>query len=315
MRYFRLLALPPLGLLLAAIVVLLANEWAVARASHRASDIAYVPTSAPDFDTNRHRLDVYEPKKESSTLRPVVLFIHGGSWNSGSKDDFIYKAIGRRLAKQGFVGVVISYRLSPQALVPQQADDCARALAWTVANIKEYGGDPARIVLMGHSAGGGLAALLATGSDSLLARYRLNGQTVESSGDPEGDFWLHPRQRTIHAVLLDDPAGLDMLDYLTKMQYPGDAQYLVPFSHDPVVWRQASALYHVRAGAPPYSIYIGGETYPSISSSGEKFRQRLTQLGQPPKYTVLPGKKHVGMVTQLLWGNNQLYQELHRLAK
>jgi acetyl esterase/lipase len=296
MRYFRLLALPPLGLLLAAVVVLLANEWAIARASHRTSDITYVPTSAPDFDTNHHRLDVYEPKKESSALRPVVLFIHGGSWDSGSKDDFIYKAIGRRLAKQGFVGVVISYRLSPQALVPQQADDCVRALAWTVANIKEYGGDPARIVLMGHSAGGGLAALLATGSDTLLAKHGLPPTAA-------------------HAVLLDDPAGLDMLDYLTKMQYSGDAQYLVPFSHDPAVWRQASALYHVRAGAPPYSIYIGGETYPSISSSGEKFRQRLTQLGQAPKFTVLHGKKHVGMVTQLFWSGNQLYEELHRLAQ
>jgi acetyl esterase/lipase len=295
MRYFRLLALPPLGLLLAAIVVLLANEWAVARASRRVADVAYVPASAPDFDPKNHRLDIYQPKK-SPTPRPVVLFIHGGSWNSGSKDNVLYRAIGRRLAKQGFVGVVISYRLSPQALVPQQADDCARALAWTVAHIKEYGGDPGRIVLMGHSAGGGLAALLATGSDTLLAKHCLPPSAA-------------------HAVLLDDPAGLDMLDYLTKMQYPGDAQYLVPFSRDPAVWRQASALYHVRAGAPPYSIYIGGQTYPSISSSGEKFRQRLTQLGQAPKYTVLLGKKHVGMVTQLFWSSNPLYQELKRLAQ
>lgn len=296
MRYFRLLALPPLGLLLAATVVLLANEWAVARAGHRVSDIAYVDASAPDFDSDHHRLDIYFPKKELATLRPVVLFIHGGSWNSGSKDDVLYKAIGRRLAKQGFVGVVISYRLSPQTLVPQQADDCARALAWTVANIKDYGGDPARIVLMGHSAGGGLAALLATGSDTLLARHGLPATAA-------------------HAVLLDDPAGLDMLDYLTKMQYPNDAQYLVPFSKDPAVWRQASALYHVRAGAPPYSMYIGGDTYPSISSSGAKFRERMKQLGQEPKYTVLPGKKHVGMVTQLFWQHNLLYDELKRLAQ
>ena len=295
MRYFRLLALPPLGLLLAISVVLLATEWAVARASHRASDIAYVAASAPDFDTNRHRLDVYEPTKEATAPRPVVLFIHGGSWNSGGKDDFIYKAIGRRLAKNGFVGVVISYRLSPQVQVPQQADDCARALAWTVANIKDYGGDPARIVLMGHSAGGGLAALLATGSDTLLARHGLPATAA-------------------HAVLLDDPAGLDMLDYLTKMQYPGDAQYLGPFSKDPAVWRQASALYHVRAGAPPYSIYIGGDTYPSIKESSEKFRQRLVALGATPKYVVEPGKKHIPMVLQLLSEKNELYQELHRLA-
>ncbi|WP_254245307.1 hypothetical protein [Hymenobacter sp. BRD67] len=116
-------------------------------------------------------------------------------------------------------------------------------------------------------------------------------------------------------MLLDDPAGLDMLDYLTKMQYPNDAQYLVPFSKDPAVWRQASALYHMRAGAPAFSIYIGGDTYPSISSSGEKFRQRLAQLGEAPRYTVLPGKKHIGMVTQLLFEKNQLYAELERLAQ
>lgn len=295
-RFFRWLALPPLGLLLATAAVLLANEWAVARASHRVADVPYVAASAPDFDAKRHRLDIYQPTAKATAPRPVVLFIHGGNWNSGSKDDILYKAIGRRLAKNGFVGVVMSYRLAPQVLVPQQAADCARALAWTVAHIKEYGGDPAHLVLMGHSAGGGLAALLATGSDSLLANYGLPATAA-------------------HAVLLDDPAGLDMLDYLTKMQYPNDAQYLVPFSKDPAVWRQASALYHLRAGAPPMSMYIGGETYPSIKSSSEKFRQRLTQLGAAPKYTILPGKKHVGMVTQLFWANNELYDELKRLAQ
>lgn len=296
MKYtFRRLALPPLGLLLAAVAMLLANEWAVARASRRVADVPYVAASAPDFDVKRHLLDIYQPKKEAAP-RPVVLFIHGGNWNSGSKDDILYKATGRRLAKQGFVGVVISYRLVPQVLVPQQADDCARALAWTVAHIREYGGDPARIVLMGHSAGGGLAALLATGSDTLLARHGLP-------------------PRAAHAVLLDDPAGLDMLDYLTKMQYPGDEKYLVPFSKDPAGWRQSSALYHMRAGAPPFSMYIGGDTYPSIKNSSEKFRQRLTALGETPKYTVLPGKSHVGMVTQLFFSRNALYQELKRLAQ
>jgi acetyl esterase/lipase len=293
---FRWLALPPLGLLLAVAAVLLGNEWAVARASHRVADVPYVAASAPDFDAKQHRLNIYQPTKKATAPRPVVLFIHGGSWNSGSKDDIIYKAIGRRLAKNGFVGVVISYRLAPQALVPQQADDCARALAWTVAHIAEYGGDPKRLVLMGHSAGGGLAALLATGSDTLLAKHGLPA-------------------RTVHGVLLDDPAGLDMLDYLTKMEYPNDAQYLVPFSKDPAVWRQASALYHMRAGAPPMSIYIGGDTYPSIKNSSQKFRQRLKQLGQEPKYTILPGKKHVGMVTQLFWAGNELYDELKRLAQ
>lgn len=293
-KLFRWLALPPLGLLLTAGTVLLTHEWAVAQASRRVADIAYRPATDPAYSAERSRLDVYQPKKAAAP-RPVVLFIHGGSWNSGSKNDLLYKAIGRRLARQGFVGVVVSYRLAPGVLVPQQADDCAAALAWTVQHAAEYGGNPQRIILMGHSAGGGLAALLATGSDTLLARHGLGPHTA-------------------HAVLLDDPAGLDMLDYLTRMEYPNDAQYLVPFSKDPAVWRQASALYHMQAGAPPYSIYIGGDTYPSITKSAGKFRQRLTALGQPPAYKVLPGKSHVGMVLQLLSEKNELYQELHRLA-
>ena len=294
-RFFRWLALPPLGLLLAAGAVLGTHEWAVAQASRRVADIAYKPADYPGFSSERNRLDVYQPKKPAAP-RPVVFFIHGGSWNSGGKNDILYKAIGRRLARQGFVGVVISYRLAPQVLVPAQADDCAAALAWTVQHIKEYGGDPQRIILMGHSAGGGLAALLATGSDTLVARYGLLANAA-------------------HAVLLDDPAGLDMLDYLTKMQYPGDAQYLVPFSKDPAVWREASAIYHMRAGAPPYSMYIGGNTYPSISSSSERFRQVLKRLGKEPKYTIEPGKKHIPMVLQLLSEKNELYTELHRLAQ
>ncbi|RYY16452.1 MAG: alpha/beta hydrolase [Cytophagaceae bacterium] len=294
-KLFRWLALPPLGLLLAAGAVLLAHEWAVAQGGRRVADIAYKAADAPGFDPINNRLDVYVPKKPVSS-RPVVFFIHGGSWDSGTKNDFIYRAIGRRLAKRGFVGVVLSYRLAPQVQVPAQADDCAAALAWTVQHIGEYGGDARRIVLMGHSAGGGLAALLATGSDTLLARHGLPTTVA-------------------HAVLLDDPAGLDMLDYLTRMEYPDDGKYLVPFSRDPAVWRQASALYHLRAGTPPYSIYVGGNTYPSIQKSAEKFRQRLTALGAAPKYTVLPGKKHVGMVTQLFFAGNQLYDELERLAK
>ena len=291
----RLLALTPLGLLLAVAAVLLTNEWAVAQASRRVADVVYLPTSAPGFDAKNNQLDIYVPKKPAAP-RPVVLFIHGGNWNSGSKNDLLYRAIGRRLAKQGFVGVVISYRLAPQALVPTQADDCAAALAWTVRHAAEYGGDPARIVVMGHSSGGGLAALLALGSDTLLARHGLPANAA-------------------HAALLDDPAGLDMLDYLTKLQYPGDAQYLEPFSRDPAVWRQSSALYHVRAGAPPCSIFIGGNTYPGIAASAEKYRQRLTQLGEPPHFTVQPGKKHVPMVIQLLFKSCPIYPELHRLAK
>ncbi|WBA40925.1 alpha/beta hydrolase [Hymenobacter canadensis] len=282
----RWLYLP--ALLVLPLLLGLANEYATARPSRRTQNVAYVPASDPGFDTERHRLDVYTPKKKATAPYPVVVFIHGGSWDSGNKN--FYSFIGRRLAKQGVVAVVINYRLAPAVQVPQMADDCARAVAWTAQHIAEYGGDPQRLFLMGHSAGGGLAALLAA-DNRLLDRH----------GWP---------QNPVKGVLLDDPAGLDMYDYLQKQEYPGDAQYLVPFGKNPAVWRDVSAMYHVTAQTPPMRLFIGGETYPSISGSSRKFVSKLHSLGQQPELTVLPGKKHAPMVLQLYFQHNIIYQEL-----
>ncbi len=276
------------ALLVLPLLLGFANEYATARPSRRTQDLAYVPATDSAYDAVRHRLDVYAPKKKSATSYPVVLFIHGGSWNSGNKD--FYSFIGRRLAKQGVVAVVINYRLSPNVRVPQMADDCARAVAWTARHITDYGGDPQRLFLMGHSAGGGLAALL-TADNRLLARH----------GFP---------QNPIKGTILDDPAGLDMYDYLQKLEYPGDAQYLVPYGKEPAVWRDMSAMYHVTAQTPPIRLFIGGETYPSISSSSRKFVGQLQGLGHKPELTVLPGKKHAPMVLQLYFQHNIIYKEL-----
>ncbi|MBF9141575.1 alpha/beta hydrolase [Hymenobacter properus] len=288
MRRFLLVA--PVAVLLSAVAVLLATEYVVARPSHRTKNVPYVASTAPDFDKERHVLDVYSPKKAAPQAAgyPVVLFIHGGSWTSGNKN--IYSFIGRRLAKQGVVAVVINYRLAPAVHVPEQAADCARALAWTVQHIARYGGDPQRVFVMGHSAGGGLAALLAT-DDALLAR----------NGLP---------QNPVRGAILDDPAGLDMYSYLKEMRYEGDAQYKVPFGHDPAVWKEMSAIYKIRPGIPPFLFYLGGETYPSISGSAGRFRDRLKAIGQAPTYTIIPGRHHIPMVLQLYWQHNIIYQGL-----
>lgn len=261
---------------------------ALSLTSRRTRDVAYVPVTDSAYDRRGQRLDVYQPRHAASQLRPVVVFIHGGNWDSGYKD--FYSFVGRRLAKQGIVAVVISYRLAPAVHVPQMADDCARAVLWTERHIAEYGGDPARIFLLGHSAGGGLGALLAT-DDSLFSR------------------WGQPRN-PVRGVALDDAAGLNMYAYLRAMKYDNDARFLVPFGQNPAVWQQVSPYHHLRPGLPPFLVLVGGRTFPSISSSNAEFRHRLTQLGQPPTYTVLPGKKHVAMVLQLYWKRNEVYRQL-----
>ena len=290
----RFLLLTPLALLLAVVVVVLATEYVVARPSHRTKDVPYIAASAPDFDKERHILDVYAPKKPAPNAAgyPVVLFIHGGSWTSGNKN--IYTFIGRRLAKQGVVAVLINYRLAPPVHVPEQAADCARALAWTVANIKQYGGDPKRVFVMGHSAGGGLAALLAT-DDELLAR----------NGLP---------QNPVRGAIMDDPAGLDMYSYLKEMKYEGDEKYKVPFGNDPAMWKKMSPIYKIKPNLPPFIFYIGGETYPSISGSSGRFRDQLKATGQAPPYTIIPGRHHIPMVLQLYWPHNIIYQGLRKLV-
>ncbi|TGE15277.1 alpha/beta hydrolase [Hymenobacter elongatus] len=286
MTLFRFLALP--AVLVFVLLLLVANEYAQARPGRRFADVAYVPTTEAGFDTERHRLDVYAPRQRAASAYPVVVFIHGGSWTSGNKD--FYSFIGRRLAKQGVVAVVINYRLAPAVQVPAMADDCARAVQWTYQHIAEYGGDPQRLFTMGHSAGGGLAALLAADNE-LFARRGLATNPVRGA-------------------ILDDPAGLDMYDYLRKMKYDGDEKYLVPFGPDQAVWKAMSPMYHITAATPPFLLFVGGETYPSISSSSELFRQKLRRLGHEPQFSVLAGKKHVPMVLQLYWKDNVIYQAL-----
>ncbi|MCX6217004.1 alpha/beta hydrolase [Spirosoma sp.] len=289
MFIFRLLWQIPTGLFFVVVLFLFVNEYAAARPSRRIKNIPYVSTNASETDAERHLLDVYTPRKTTSAGRmPVVMFIHGGSWNSGSKN--LYAFIGRRLAKQGVVAVIINYRLSPAVLVPAMADDCAEAVRWTTQHIAEYGGDPDRIFVMGHSAGAGLAALLAT--DSRLFTK------------------LGIAKNPVKGAILDDPAGLDMLDYLTKLEYPNDEQYLIPYGKDPAVWRSVSPMYFVSDATPPMLLYTGGRTYPSITSSSQRFLERLKEHNVKHDYEVLPGKKHVAMVTQLFWQHNLIYREL-----
>ena len=121
----------------------------------------------PYGDAARQRLDLYLPPADAPAARPapVLLFFHGGYWVIGHKDllGFMAPAITPAPA----LLVAVGYRLAPGAKHPQQADDCRAALRWVCDHIAEYGGDPARIYVGGHSAGGHLAALLT------LQRHRL----------------------------------------------------------------------------------------------------------------------------------------------
>jgi acetyl esterase/lipase len=106
----------------------------------------------------RHTLDVYAPRR-AATPAPVLVFFYGGGWSSGAKA--MYRFIGFAMAARGMLVVIPDYRLHPEVSFPAFMDDAAAAVAWARANAATFGGDPHRLFLMGHSAGGQIAALLA----------------------------------------------------------------------------------------------------------------------------------------------------------
>jgi acetyl esterase/lipase len=117
------------------------------------------------------QLDVYRP---ASALPPpvggypVVVFLHGGTWNSGERRD--YRFVGEALAARGMLTIIADSRLYPQVRYPDFLTDCAAALAWALREAPRYGGNAKRLYLMGHSSGAYNAAMLALDARWLAAQ-------------------------------------------------------------------------------------------------------------------------------------------------
>ena len=114
-------------------------------------------SALPYGDDPRHLLDVYVPE-EGAEQRPVVVFFYGGAWQRGEREDYLF--VGEALASQGIVTVLPDYRVYPQVVFPGFVEDGATALTWVYRNIGQYGGDPCKVFVAGHSAGAHIAALL-----------------------------------------------------------------------------------------------------------------------------------------------------------
>ena len=121
----------------------------------------------------RQRLDVYMPTAVApapgSHGRPVVVFFYGGSWQNGSRSSYLF--VGAALASRGFVAMVPDYRTWPDTAFPGFVDDAATAVRWARDHAAEFGGDPSRIFLMGHSAGAHIVMMLATDGRYLAAQH------------------------------------------------------------------------------------------------------------------------------------------------
>lgn len=255
----------------------------------KAKDIPYRAANATSGTGVQH-LNVYAPRRPDKPA-PVMIFIHGGSWKSGKKELYYY--LGKRLARKGVVAVVIDYPLSPAAQYNEMALSAAQAVQWTQQHIADYGGDPNRIFVSGHSAGGHLAALIAV-RDAYFDTLGI--------------------ANPIRGVVLIDAAGLDMYGYLSE-RAPEERKYQTTFTKDPATWKEASPLYHLHDDLPPFLIYRGGKTYPSIIKSNDKFVEALQPYGNAFDYRIQPGKRHIPMILQFLFSWNPRYREIVRFVR
>lgn len=220
----------------------------------------------PDADPVRHKLDLYLPAQAKSF--PVVLFVHGGAWMIGDKNHLgIYEKLGTSLARRGIGCVSTNYRLSPKVKHPEHVKDVARAFAWTHRNVAKFGGDPGRLFVCGHSAGGHLAALLAS-DDTYMKAQNLSLAAIRGAIPISG------------TLALPD-------DFL-----PG------VFGRDPQVRQQASPLTHVRAGLPPFLVLYAEDDLALCSKTSAQFAEALKAKNGRVEKQEVPKRNHMSIVTK-----------------
>jgi len=207
-------------------------------------DLSYGPDPA-------HCLDVYLPPGQPTG--PVVLLVHGGAWLIGDKSNpGVVAAKVAHWLPAGVVVVSVNYRLLPLADPLQQAGDLARAIAWVQNRAVSWQADAARLVLIGHSAGAHLAALLGVDSDLLR----------EHGAEP----WL--------ATVLIDCAALDLV---AVMRAPHHPLFDRAFGSDEAGWRQASPLYRLRTRPAPV-LLVHSDQRPESAEASRRFAAAVVAL-------------------------------------
>jgi acetyl esterase/lipase len=234
-----------------AITFGIANAPASFGPFERKADIAY-------GEDKRQKLDVYLPTSNGplASHKPVVIFWYGGSWTNGSKND--YRFVGAALAERGFITVLPDYRLYPDVKFPDFLDDAAHAVAWVQQHAQEFGGDPHRVVLMGHSAGAHTAAYLALNRD-FLAKRGANPDWIAGLVGLSGPYALAPNTRTLHRIFAAPYGESDWqpLQFVTSKAPP---TFLAHGLDDSLVSVQQSA--QLRDALKAQGVRVETELYP-----------------------------------------------------
>lgn len=246
----------------------------------------------------KEKLDVYYPDGVSNA--PVLFFIHGGAWKQGDKSR--YQQLGRHFAKNGIVTVVISYRLSPEFKHPDHINDVASAFAWTHKTIGKYGGDPKKIFVSGHSAGGHLAALL-TLDEKYLKKQGLSSKDIRGT-IPVSGIYLVGRLNLPGG----GKTGNASLDKMNTM-------FTDAFGEDKTKWEEASPIKYARGDIPPMLILYGEKEPKYMKVQGDLLKKKLNEEGASVELKVLKGEGHLSEMANVGSRKDRLSPEIIEFMK
>ena len=206
-----------------------------------------------------------KPQKASAAPYPIVVFIHGGGWDSGNPHD--YRFIARALVPQGYAVVLPGYRLYPKARFPAMIEDGASALRWVHDHAAALGGDPTRVVLMGHSAGAYNAAMLAL-DRQWLGREGLDANQLRGFIGLAGPYDFLP---------LDTDASRNSFGNATNLSATQPIRF-------------------ARADAPPMLLLTGDGDKTVRPRNSVALARAMTEAGRPMQAQVLPGLSHTRII-------------------
>lgn len=225
------------------------------------------PGSALPFGTHGQTLDVWRPAEAATVKRPVLIFWYGGGWAKGDRRAYAFAA--RAYARQGFVVVVPDYRKVPGIRFPVFVQDGAEAVKWTRDHVAEFGGDPDRIAVAGHSAGAHIAAMVTLDTHWLTAEG-VDPKIIKAAVGLSGpyDFYPFTSTRAIEAMRGADPAATQPITF-------------------------------ARADAPPMLLVTSTGDTEVRPKNAINLAARLRALGAPVTLKQYPGLTHEDVVKAL----------------
>ena len=251
-HYRHILTKPPTSI--TPIPVIIIEEEEPERHIQVLPDIAYTDSENP-----KHNLDIYQPIENNT---PVVIFIHGGAWNEGDSNH--YGFLGQFFAQNNITFVSPSYRLTNEVQCDGEVQDVIKAIQWTQHNIKNYGGDPNKIYLMGHSSGAHLISLI----------------TVKNQ--------------------VDNIQGVICLSGVYKIGWTFQLSGVIAQAFQGLDREKYSPINYVHQGLPPFLIFYAEHDLTTLPSQSKKFHQALRNKSCNSELNMVDGEDHKTEIINLV---------------